>query len=105
MGKARVTPIKTITIPRLELTAAVVSVKVSEVVKRELKYNITKNCSGQTVRLSLDISETMQEDSIHTLPIVLNKFEAKPRKNSGDISTQILILLMTRHMVLPPNNH
>ena len=42
MGKARVTPIKTITIPRLELTAAVVSVKVSEVVKRELKYNITK---------------------------------------------------------------
>ena len=42
MGKARVTPIKTITIPRLELTAAVVSVKVSEVVKRELEYNITK---------------------------------------------------------------
>ncbi|XP_028403933.1 uncharacterized protein LOC114526520 [Dendronephthya gigantea] len=42
MGKARVTPVKPITIPRLELTAAVVSVKVSEVIKEELEYSITK---------------------------------------------------------------
>ena len=38
MGKARVTPLKPITIPRLELTAAVVSVKVSDMLSRELKY-------------------------------------------------------------------
>ena len=39
MGKARVTPLKPITVPRLELTAAVVSVRVSEMLSRELGYN------------------------------------------------------------------
>ena len=37
-AKARVTPTKVITIPRLELTAAVVSVKVSSMLKEELDY-------------------------------------------------------------------
>ena len=38
MGKARVAPLKSITIPRLELTAAVVSTKVSQYLKQELDY-------------------------------------------------------------------
>lgn len=38
MGKARVAPLKSITIPRLELTAAVVSTKVSQCLKQELDY-------------------------------------------------------------------
>jgi len=38
IGKARVTPLKPITVPRLELTAAVVSVKTSEQLQRELEY-------------------------------------------------------------------
>ena len=39
MGKARVTPLKPITIPHLELSAALVSVRVSDMLRRELRYN------------------------------------------------------------------
>jgi len=42
MGKARVTPLKPITIPRLELAVALVSVKVSDILNRELRYDEIK---------------------------------------------------------------
>ena len=38
MGKARVAPLKMVTIPRLELTAAVMSVRVSNMLRQELQY-------------------------------------------------------------------
>ena len=41
-GKARLTPLKKITVPRLELTAAVVSVRVSEQLRRELEVEVVK---------------------------------------------------------------
>jgi hypothetical protein len=40
MGKARVSPLKPVTIPRLELTAALVSVRVSGLLQKELDYQI-----------------------------------------------------------------
>ena len=42
MAKSRVAPLKNITIPRLELTAAVVSAKVSSFLRRELEYEDVK---------------------------------------------------------------
>jgi hypothetical protein len=38
IAKSRVTPLKLMTIPRLELNAACVSVRIAEVLRRELKY-------------------------------------------------------------------
>ncbi|XP_064646670.1 uncharacterized protein LOC135499678 [Lineus longissimus] len=40
VGKARVTPIKTVTMPRLELTAAVMSAKASVTLGKELDYKV-----------------------------------------------------------------
>ena len=40
MGKSRVAPLKPVTIPRLELTAAVCSVRISQQLRRELSYHI-----------------------------------------------------------------
>ena len=39
LGKARVTPLRQVSIPRLELTAAVLSVKMSSLLRNELKYD------------------------------------------------------------------
>ena len=40
MGKSRVAPLKAVTIPRLELTAAVSSVRISQQLQRELECTI-----------------------------------------------------------------
>ena len=42
IGKSRVTPLKYITMPRMELVAATLSVKISALLKRELQMNCNK---------------------------------------------------------------
>ena len=50
MGKARVVPLKLITMPRLELTAALPSVKVSTLLKNEFEYEDMTKYSGLIVK-------------------------------------------------------
>ena len=54
IGKARVTPLKSVTVPRLELNAAVVSVRVSEQLRRELDIDITDEIFWTDSRVVLD---------------------------------------------------
>ena len=42
MGKAQTAPLKYITMPRVELLAAMLSVKMSEMIKKEVQLPITK---------------------------------------------------------------
>ena len=59
IGKSRVTPAKYVSIPRLEMTAATLSIKMSQLIKRELELNdVTsiRSTSGQIAKLSLLIS-------------------------------------------------
>ncbi|XP_050703627.1 uncharacterized protein LOC126989094 [Eriocheir sinensis] len=58
MAKSRVTPLRAITVPRLELTAAVVSVRISAVLKKELDYE--------------DIQEVFWTDSMVVLGYINN---------------------------------
>ena len=44
MGKARLAPIREISIPRLDLTAAVISVRFSKIIREELDMRIDRVC-------------------------------------------------------------
>ena len=58
MAKSRVTPLKPVTVPRLELTAAVLSTKISDFLQKELRYD--------------DIPETFWTDSKVVLGYISN---------------------------------
>ena len=80
MGKARVAPLKPVTIPRLELTAAVVSVRVSQWLVPELDYeNVTEffwtdskvvmgYISNVTRRFHIFVANRIQQIHEHTKP-------------------------------------
>ena len=75
--KARVTLLRQISIPRLELTAVLLSVKLGAMLKRDMAYDdIRGSTTGQIARLCSDISQTTREDSMFMLQTERNKLES-----------------------------
>ena len=72
IGKARVAPLKIVTIPRLELTAALLSVKISKMLRSCFKYHIDEEYywTDSTIVLSY-----MQNDSKRFHVYVANRIE------------------------------
>lgn len=81
MAKSRVSPLKQITIPRLELAAAVLSVRISTLLRRQLKYDNLKEifwCDSQIVlgyitndakRFHVYVANSVQEIRDKTEPV------------------------------------
>ena len=102
MGKARVTPLKPITIPRLELTAAVVSVRASEMLRQELRYDeieeafwtdskvVQAYIHNDTRRFHTFVANRLQQIREHTVPEQWKYIEGK--KNPADDASRGLSL-------------
>ena len=65
MGKSRVAPSKITTIPRLELTAAVVSAKVGVMLQEELNYANLKQCFLTDSKVVLGYINDAKNDAIN----------------------------------------
>ncbi|XP_006817264.1 uncharacterized protein LOC102809835 [Saccoglossus kowalevskii] len=98
MAKSRVVPVKPITIPRLELTAAVTSVLVSEFLNKELKYDgishffwsdskvVLGYIANKSTRFHIFVANRVQKIQDHTQPSQWRYIESK--KNPADIASR-----------------
>lgn len=85
MGKARVAPLKPISILRLELTAALISVDFATMLSKDLKYHdpVEVFYTDSSVVLSYIRNETKQDAFILMLEIVFRAYTTYPIHNSS----------------------
>ena len=81
MGKSRLAPIKPITIPQTELSAAVVSTKLDKMMRNELSLPISESFFWTDSTCVLPYIRT--NDSKHSLQIVLQQFTTPNPQPSG----------------------
>ena len=95
MAKSRMTPLKQVSIPRLELNAAVVSVKLSAILQNELNYDKVKEVywtdsltvlgyiNNDTRRFHVFVANHVQQIRDHTTPNQWKYVESKLNPADG----------------------
>lgn len=98
MGKARVAPLKPVTVPRLELTAVVVSVRTSVQLQQELEYEDVKEVfwtdskvvlgyiANETRRFHIFVANRVQQIQEHSSPDQWRHVDTK--SNPADHASQ-----------------
>ena len=98
-AKSSVAPLKMITIPRLELSAAVTAVKQDRLLKRQLEISVNARSVFWTVPQFCATSRMKQTGTTPLLPIGWRLFVTGPSLFSGFMSMAIITLLMTPRVV------
>ena len=88
MGKSRLALLKTITIPRLELSAAALAVKLNRMIQDELDMVIDKTIFGQIQRPFCSSLTTPPEDFTHLWQIAYQSSMTAPRQINGSMWNQ-----------------
>ena len=83
VAKSRLAHVKPMTIPRLELSAAVLVVKIDRVLREELEFVIDKSISGQILLLCCNILGLWTRGFIPSSPIDLQSYMMVLSLSSG----------------------
>ena len=98
IGNSRVGPLKFISIPRLELMAAALSVKISNLLREELDVHVDDETFGLIAKLFLATLTAMYTSLKCLEPIASNK-SVIVRVRSSDISLKAVTILQMMLLV------
>ena len=104
MGKARVAPLKPMSTPRRELTAAVISANVATMLSRELKYKDQLKYFTLTPPSFWVTFVTKQSASIHLSETAYTTSTTDQNPSSGTMLPAPATQLTLPHEAQPPNN-
>ena len=104
MGKSHVTLLKPVTIPRLELTGAVVSSKISCILRKELEYAQMKEVCWTDSKTVLGYINNDARRFMCSLAIVSRKYVSGHPLTSGATWEQNPILRISLLAVLVPKS-
>ena len=97
-GKSRVAPLKSVTIPRLELTAATVSAKLGAMLTEELKIPNLVDVYWSDSMITLDYIQNDVKRFRFLLATEYKRSDHPPRKNNGAMLTPNKILQIMPHV-------
>ena len=93
MSKSRVAPLKIVTLPRLELLAAVVNTRLTRFVADSLKRDISRIVLWSDSTVALHWLRDHLQIGSHSLPIEFQKFNQRGVQSTGDIVPEMTIQL------------